>query len=74
MVSGVRPGSVVVVRDNRFVEQPNLSARRFRTDAAAAIRRAELDTEESAVVWALVLAAAGWDTLPGWVRSRLRHT
>ena len=67
----MRPGSVVVVRDDRLIEQPNLALRVFRAEAAAAIRRADLDTEESLVVWALVLAAEGWDTLVGWVRIRL---
>lgn len=71
IVCGVRPGSVVVVRDDRLVEQPNLALRRFRSEASAAIRRADLDTEETRVIWALVLSAEGWDTLAGWVRVRL---
>jgi hypothetical protein len=62
---------VVIVRDDRFIEQPNMALRQFRVAAAAAIRRAKLDTEESNVIWALVLAAEGWDQLPGWVRLRL---
>lgn len=69
----MRPGSVVVVRDDRLIEQPNLTLRHFRTAAAAAIRAAKLDTEEATTIWALVLAAEGWDTLAGWVRVRLGH-
>lgn len=67
----MRPGSVVVVRDNRMIEQPNLTLRGFRTDAAAAIQRAGLDTEETRVIWALVLAAEGWTDVAAWARSRL---
>lgn len=69
----MRPGSVVVVRDDRLVQQPNLTLRVFRSQAAEAIRRANLDTQESAVIWALVLAADGWEQLAGWVRIRLGH-
>jgi hypothetical protein len=60
-----------VVRDDRLVEQPNLALRQFRTVAATAIRKAKLDTEEARVIWALVLAAEGWEQLAGWVRLRL---
>lgn len=67
----VRPGAVVVVRDDRLLEQPNVALRHFRTQAAAAIRRAKLDSEEASVIWALVLATESWDTLAGWVRLRL---
>lgn len=67
----MRPGSLVVVRDDRFIEQPNLALRRFRTAAAVAIRKARLDSEEHTTIWALVLAAESWDTLAGWVRLRL---
>jgi hypothetical protein len=67
----MRPGSVVVVRDDRLVEQPNLALRRFRAEAATAIRRAKLTTDEHDVIWALVLAAEGWDDIAPWVRSRL---
>jgi hypothetical protein len=62
---------VIIVRDDRLVEQPNMALRPFRAEVAAAIRRASLDTEESIVIWALVLSAEGWNQLPGWVRSRL---
>lgn len=69
----MRPGSVVVVRDDRLVEQPNLPLRLFRAQAATAIRRVRLDTDEHRVIWALVLSAEGWDELAQWVRLRLDH-
>lgn len=62
---------MVVVRDGRLVAQPNLALRRFRTEAATAVRRTKLGAEESHIIWALVLAAEGWDQLAGWVRLRL---
>ena len=67
----MNPGPVITVRDNHVITSPNHTLRNFRNEAAAAIRKAHLDPETEATVWALVLAAEGWDDLAEWVHSAL---
>lgn len=69
----MNPGALVIVRDDRVHNSPNHALRAYRDEAATAIRNTDLDTETTATVWALVLAAEGWDDLAGWVKSALRH-
>jgi hypothetical protein len=69
----VNPGALVIVRDDHVHNSPNHQLRAYRAEAATAIRNANLDTETRSTIWALVLAAEGWPTLAGWVRSALAH-
>jgi hypothetical protein len=70
----VNPGPLVIIRDNRLQASPNHTLRDFRAEAAASIRRATLDTETTATIWALVLIANSWDDLPGWVQLAIARS
>lgn len=69
----MKPGPLVVVRGDELIEQPNVDVRHFRTEIAAAIKRARLDPDTHDTVWAFAIIANDWPDLPPSVRELLRR-
>ena len=68
----MKPGPLVVIRDNQLIEQPNVTLRHFRTQLSSRIKQAHLDPDTHDTVWAYALTANDWPDLPPWVQQLLR--
>lgn len=68
----MKPGPLVVIRNDKLIEQPNVTLRHFRAEVSSRIKTARLDPDTHDTIWALALAVDDWAELPPWVQQLLR--